>query len=459
MHSHDPRLELALAHHQSGRLAQAEAVYRQLLAEQPRNAPVLHLLGALAHQTGHHQAAIQLIQQATAIDDREPDWFNNLGEALRMLGRHAEAIDAYQAALRLDPAFPEAHNNLGTVLQNEGHLAEALACYDRAVALRPDYANARYNRARTWLSMGDFERGWAEYEWRWQRAEFLRPPRVAPEWNGEPLAGRRLLISAEQGLGDTLQFVRYARQFAAHEQVFVEVAPPLIPLLSQSGFGNLIGEGGALPPVDFQISMLSLPRVRGTTLATIPCDVPYLAGDASRIHAWRTRLAGLSGLKVGIHWHGNPRSPLEPWRSPPLAEFAPLASIGDVRLVSLQKGHGTEQIAHVAPRFAVHELGANFDTSGGAFMDTAAVIAAVDLVITSDSAVAHLAGAMGAPVWVLLPVSADWRWLRDRADSPWYPTMRLYRQTKLGQWRDVFDRVAANLAAERHDLIPRRHHA
>jgi hypothetical protein len=404
------------------------------------------LLGVVAHQTGHARQAVELISQAISLRGAVPAYYNNLGEAYRTLGQHAEAIAAYNHALVLDPHFAEAHNNLGTIYKNQGRLAEALACFDRAIACHGDYANARYNRALLWLSLGDYARGWPEYEWRWKRAEFRRPALDEPHWDGSPLGGRTLLVRAEQGLGDTVQFIRYVPLLQAQgNNLVVEVQAELVELLSQSGIGPLVPQQAPLPRFDVHASLLSLPSLLGTRLDTIPSTVPYLSASAARVLAWQRKLADRGRVTIGIAWQGNPRSPLEPGRSIPLAEFEPLARVPGVQLVSLQKGFGSEQIPALAGRFPVLDLSAQLDQAGGAFVDTAAVMRHMDLVITSDSAVAHLAGALARPVWVVLPAAAEWRWMRDRSDSPWYPTMRLFRQSRQADWSSVLGEVADEL--------------
>jgi tetratricopeptide (TPR) repeat protein len=444
-------LQRALECHRQNQLAEAERLYRQVLSAEPNNADALNLLGVLAHQTGHHQAAVALITHAIRLMPAVAAMHNNLGEAHRALADYPLAIVAYRRAIALDEHFAEAHNNLGTVWQLAGRPDEALAEFDRAIACRADYANPHYNRARLWLSQGDWSRGWPEYEWRWQRAEFVRPPQAAPDWDGTPRHDRRLLIRAEQGLGDTLQFLRYVRLLERQgTQVVTEVQPQLLPLLEKSGFASLVAQGEPVPAVDVQVALLSLPGLLGTTLDNLPAEVPYLSADAARVARWQTRLAALPKPLIAIHWQGNPRSPLEPLRSPPLAAFEPVARATGGTLVSVQKGPGVDQIAAIADRCAVVDLSAELDADG-AFLDTAAVVSLADLVITSDSAVAHLSGALARPVWVVLPCAADWRWLTAREDSPWYPTMRLFRQLERGHWTEVFARVAAEL--DRHDLI------
>ncbi len=446
MENIEARIDEGLAFHRAGQLAQAERCYREVLAVRPAHADALHLLGLLAHQTGHQQAAVDLIGRAIVVRPQAASFHNSLGEALRCLTRDDEAIAAYQRALQLDPDFAEAVNNLGTVYQNQGWLDLALQCYERALTIKPDYASAHYNRARVWLSQGDLRRGWAEYEWRWLRGDLQRPARAISDWDGTPLAGRTLLVEAEQGLGDTLQFIRYAPLLAAQaDRVVVEVQPPLLPLLATSGFTNVVGQGSSAPPCDVRISLLSVPRVLQTTIETIPRTVPYLRARADLVEHWRCVVHRIEGFRIGIHWQGNPRSPLEPWRSMPLACFEPVARVPGVRLLSLQQGFGSEQLEQLAGRFDVLWFDAQFDAAHGPFMDTAAVLVSLDLVITSDSAVAHLAGALGVPVWLLLPRSADWRWLHAGETSPWYPTLRLYRQQQLGQWADVFAQVANDL--------------
>ncbi len=447
MDTPEKTLEAALALHRAGRLAEAEAVYRQILAGAPQHPDALHLLGLVAHQQGDSRRAVELIGRAIGLHGNVAALHNNLGEAHRSLGEYPQAIAAYEQALRLDPNFAEAHNNLGTVLQNEGRLDEAVACFDRALIVQGDYANAHYNRARALLAQGNFAAGWPEYEWRWRCAEFRRPPLAQPEWDGSPLAGRRLLVRAEQGLGDTLQFIRYmpiVRRSGA--QVACQVQSELVPLLERSAVGPVLAADAPLREFDVHASLLSLPGLLKTTLDTIPADVPYLAAEPACVERWRAKLSEIDGFRVGVFWQGNPRSPLEPWRSIPLTAFEPIATTPGVRLVSLQKGFGAEQIGAVADRFAVFDLGPELDEQGGAFLDSAAVLTLVDLLITSDSAVAHLAGALGVPVWVVLPTAADWRWLQARDDSPWYPTMRLFRQQRQGDWSSVMRQVATALS-------------
>jgi Flp pilus assembly protein TadD len=427
-----------------GRGEEAVAAYRRALEIRPLYADACNNLGLALTEAGQPGEAEVVLRQAVRLRPAFADGHNNLGLALAAQGRFAEAETAYGEALRLNPGSVEAHTNLGSAYKEQGRLPEALACYQFALWLDPASPSAHWNRALAWLQAGDFERGWPEYEWRWRRKKSPPRPFRQPLWDGAPLAGRTILLHAEQGLGDTLQFLRYAPLVKARGGSAVLACPrSLLPLLSgASGIDRLVDEAGKLPDTDVHAPLLSLPRLFRTTLATVPAEVPYLTADASRVGHWREKLQGLPGRKVGIAWQGNPRHLWDRHRSAPLVAFAPLARVAGVSLVSLQKGDGAEQLR--AARLPVHELGEDLDREG-AFLDTAAVMQCLDLVVTVDTATAHLAGALGIPVWVALSTIADWRWLRDRADSPWYPTLRLFRQQRLGDWRPVFRRVARGL--------------
>jgi hypothetical protein len=296
-----------------------------------------------------------------------------------------------------------------------------------------------------WLLGGHFERGWPEYEWRWRGNEAVFAPLNQPLWDGSALEGRTILLHAEQGLGDTIQFIRYARLVRARGGTVVVACPtPLIQLLTGcAGIDQLIPQGSILPPFDVYAPLLSLPGILGTSLGSVPAEVPYLVADAELERHWREKLGPLRAFKIGIAWQGNPGYLGDSFRSIPLTHFATLARVEGVRLFSLQKGPGSEQLSALGDLFPVTDLGSQLDNATGAFVETAAVMKSLDLIITSDTAVAHLAGALGVPVWVALPAVPDWRWMLDRADSPWYPTMRLFRQTAWGQWESVFARLAS----------------
>lgn len=429
-----------------GRKDEAVASYREAVRLRPDYGEAYNNLGLALTETGKPEEAVILLRQAVRLRPQAPEGPNNLGLALAELGRFAEAEVAYHEALRLNPRYAEAHSNLGNTVKEQGRHEEALACYQMALWLDPKSVSTRYNRSLALLQAGDYEQGWKEYEWRWERPTM--PPRHThrPRWDGSPLDGRTVLLWAEQGLGDAIQFVRYAALVQAQGgRVVLECPPPLVPLFTScAGIDRLVAEGEALPEFDVQAPLLSLPRLVGTTLEDVPAHLPYLAAEPERVERWRQALGMVPGFKVGVVWQGNPRFQWDRHRSFPLACLAPLAAVAGVRLFSLQKGPGAEQVRRVSGNFIVHEL-EGLDAAGGAFLDTAAVMRCLDLVVTADTAAAHLAGALGVPVWVALAQVADWRWLRGREDTPWYPTLRLFRQERLGDWNDVFSRMADKL--------------
>jgi hypothetical protein len=371
---------------------------------------------------------------------------NNLGIACWRDGRLELARACYEEAMRLRPDFAEAVNNLGNTLRDLGNLDEAQALFVRALALKPDYVDAHWNRALLWLLRGDFARGWPEYEWRWRLPSLPERPFPQPRWDGGPLQGKTILLHAEQGLGDTFQFVRFARLVKQRgAKVVLVCQPALVRLLAGSpGVDHLAAQGSPLPAFDCHAPLLSLPGIFGTDLNSIPADGPYLRADPALVEHWRSRLATLPGFKVGIAWQGSGRNRSDSRRSPPLEVFEPLARVTGVRLISLQKGRGAERAAAVARRFPVEEL-PGLDEDHGPFMDTAAVLRNLDLVVCCDTALGHLAGALGVTCWLALMAVPDWRWLLGRDDSPWYPHHRLFRQNRPGVWGSVFNRIAKEL--------------
>jgi hypothetical protein len=328
-----------------------------------------------------------------------------------------------------------------------GDAAGGLTAFAEALRLRPDYPKARTNRALALLQTGDYEQGWREYEWRWRTDDFTLRDFGRPRWDGSSLKGRVILLHAEQGLGDTLQFIRYAPLVQQRGGVVVVEAPPrLLPLLGRCpGIDRLVARGAALPEFDVEAPLLSLPALFGTTAATIPAPIPYLSTDPQRGEHWSVELRALAEFKVGIAWQGSPTYRGDRQRSVPLRHFEPLARVPGVRLVNLQKGHGSEQLESVAANWGVVDLGPRLDEGAGAFEDTAAVMAQLDLVICSDTSVAHLAGALGVATWLALPLACDWRWGQKGETTPWYPAMRLFRQKHWGNWDEVFARMAAEL--------------
>lgn len=445
----DAYFNLGNALRELGRRDEAVDKFRQALQLRPDHTSACNNLGLTLTEAGRAEEAVEPLRKAVALQPKRKEGHNNLGLAYADLGRFAEAEACYQEALRLDPGYVEAHTNLGSACKEQGRLEEALACYQHALWLEPVSAIAHYNRSLALLQMGDYERGWPEYEWRWRRKQAQPRTFAQPRWDGNPLRGRTILLWREQGLGDTIQFVRYAALVQkAGGRAIVESPGCLLPLLTSCpGIDRLVAEKQRLPEFDVQASLLSLPALLKTTMNTVPATVPYLYAEAERVAFWRRRLGTGRVFRVGVVWQGNPYFRGDRHRSFPLASLAPLASVAGVQLISLQKEHGLEQLTAAARRFPLTVL-EGLDESGGAFMDTAAVMRSLDLVVTADTAAAHLAGALGVPVWLALSRAPDWRWGLTGETTPWYPTMRLFRQSQLGDWRSLFESMAARLRRE-----------
>ncbi|UFS72415.1 tetratricopeptide repeat protein [Geomonas sp. RF6] len=438
--SAEERLAEGIALHRRGMLPQSIACYRSLAGTHVALDALVNL-GAALDETGETAEAVACYREALALSPAHPLAHYNLGNALMKLGRHAEAVERFRSALLSAPGCREARLALGAALQAAGDLAGALRTFREATAEDPSDAEAHWYLSLALLSDGDFCEGWREYEWRWQKPSFTSLTRsfTEPLWDGSPLWGRRILLHGEQGLGDTIHFIRYAPLVAsAGGTVLVECQSrslkPLLERIPGVSSVSVLGEG--LPPFDLQIPLLSLPRLFGTAMETIPAQVPYLSPDPQRVSAWRERIGKDAGFKIGVAWAG--KAVPDPFRSCELSDLAPLAAIPETSFYSLQlgaEGRGTEGALPLADH-----TGAIRD-----FADTAALVSLLDLVISVDTSVAHLAGALGKPVFLMLPKACDWRWLRDRDDSPWYPTMRLFRQKEQGEWREVVREIAAAL--------------
>ena len=426
-----------------GQMADAAQCYRQALAVNPRHAEAHNNLGVILKDQGQPTEAAECFRRALVVSPDDANTHYNLGSVLKDHEQFAEAALCYRQVLRITPQHADAHHNLSIALTRVGLLEEALVHIEQTLRINPGQATALWQRSLLRLLMGDFTGGWQDFEERWTQPNVAARPLPRPRWDGSSLEGKTILVYAEQGLGDTIHFARYLPMVKARGgTVLFECQPSLARLLAGvAGADRLIPGGAPLPPYDVQVPLLSLPALFGTTLATIPAAVPYLYADPGLLEYWRRELAPVKDFKIGIAWQGSIDHPGDRYRSIPLTRFEILAQVPGTRLVSVQKGPGTEQLLTGA--FPIFDPGDRLET----FRDTAAVLMNLDLVITVDSAVAHLAGALGVPVWVLLPFTPDWRWLLERSDSPWYPTMRLFRQRRFGDWEDVFERVAANLPA------------
>jgi tetratricopeptide (TPR) repeat protein len=407
--------------------------YRQAVRLKVDSAEAYNNLGAALMRQDQRDQAVHCYLQALRHKPDYADVYSNLSIALREQGRLDDASTCAQHALRLNSGHLEAKNNLGSVLMELGRLEESLACFEQVLCQNPGHVEAHFNRALLWLLQGNWAQGWPEYEWRWQAKASLLSSYQQPRWDGSHLKGRKLLLVAEQGLGDTLQFIRYAPLLKERgASIIVCCQKALLRILkNMPGIDALVPEGAALPAFDVYAPLMSLPGILQTTPDTVPANVPYLSADADLCEQWRRELSLLDGFKIGIAWQGNPTYKRDRCRSIPFSHLESLSRLPGVRLLSLQKGLG--------------DLGSRIDEIAGPFMDTAAIMQNLDLVITSDTAIAHLAGALGVPVWLALSYSPDWRWLLDRQDSPWYPSMRMFRQARPGDWQELFQRVEAEL--------------
>jgi tetratricopeptide (TPR) repeat protein len=495
----------AITHARAGRHSEAEAILHEVLAHDPDNPYALYLLGECALLSDHPAEAVGLLTRALALRPAHRDSRLNLarallashrpaealgtlaplaadtslaaaqslrGTALEALGRPAEAILAFEHALTLDPTdaeallncgnayaeldqvdpaehhirralackpeLVEAHVSLGDLLIRAGKLPEAIAASAEAIALRPDFATAHWNQGVALLLSGDLPAGWHEYEWRKRNFPSAFASLPGPEWDGGPLCGRTVLVLAEQGLGDTIQFARYLPMLAhAGAQVVLRCAPSLVPLLGRiEGLQTCLR--GAEPAYDCWVDQMSLPLRFGTTLHTIPTPAGYLSPAPARAAAWDELLP--AGLRVGLVWAGNPLHSNDRRRSMPMQALAPLIAAGRSNLIGLQTGARAHDLARL---FGLPDFSGRLTDWG----ETAAAVSALDVVITVDTAVAHLAGALGIPVWLMLPHAPDWRWMLEREDSPWYTGARLFRQEWPGDWAGVAERVTAALVA------------
>jgi Tfp pilus assembly protein PilF len=473
--------------YKQGHFGEAAAYYKEALRLKPDYAEAHCNLGNVLECQGRLDDAIDHWQQAIKAKPSLAEAYNNLGNAFLRQGQFDQAECHCRQALDLQSDLAEAWTIIGNVRKHEGQFDEALSFFEKALSLDPQHGESHLNRALLWLLLGDFENGWPEFEWRWQTRGYRRYTFAQPYWDGSSLGKRTLLILGEQGLGDTMQFVRFVSCLERNGgKVIVKCQSGLVPLIVESlGAERVVKDAMPLPAFDVYTAFFSVPGVMEIRLTNVPANVPYLDAAPRLVNHWRKQLGkgqentecGVrskesedkqishsalpvshssstphSALRtphylVGIAWQGCPSYGFDRERSIPLQDFLPLAKIPGVKLVSLQKGPGMEQLrteeSNLQPAIDAPAL----DEESGAFMDSAAIMKSLDLVICSDTAIAHLAGGLGVPVWVALSFVPDWRWLLQREDCPWYPTMRLFRQKKYGCWDEVFERIAKELAS------------
>jgi tetratricopeptide (TPR) repeat protein len=429
---------------EEGRFADAETSYRAAIGLQSDHARAHNNLGCVLHMQGKLQDALVAYRRALDLDPGLPQANQNYAAIVRDAGALEHAAAAYLRHTAAHPDDAIAFNDLGNAYRELGRHQDALAAYGRALALAPGLAQAHFSRSFVLLLLGDYSAGWRDYEWRWRINAFNGPARrfSQPIWDGSRIERGTLLLHAEQGLGDTLQFARYASRAAERcETVILECQPELATLLRDTaGAGRVLAKGEPLPPFVAHAPLMSLPALFGTTLDDIPWSGPYVHADPERIAAWRGAIAE-PGLRVGLVWAGRPQQWDDRKRSISLDLLAPLARVPRVVFYSLQVGEAAAQAARPPESMRLVDVAARIKD----FSDTAAIVAGLDLVITIDTSVAHLAGAMGVPVWVLVAHAPDWRYHLERSDNPWYPTMRLFRQERDGDWSSAIERVAEAL--------------
>lgn len=448
---------LGIALRSQKRAHEAEAMFRHVLDIEPNYPLALNSLGLVLWSGKRLTEAEALYRSAIRIQPEFKEPHNNLGLLLLDLNKPDEAEATFRRALEIDAELPESHNNLGNALTQQGRVHEAITAYRRALALRPDYVAAKANLAQALLRVGQYEEGWDLYESRHDAVlgtHYVNRPAVPwPQWKGESLAGKSLLVWPEQGYGDLLQFCRYLPLIRARgvERLAIACAPPLQRLIaSLEGVDEVypLDGRGSIAPHDYWCFVMSLPHVFRTTMASVPARVPYLKAPAPLVDGWKERLPA-GGFRVGLVWAGDPRlhtpasNAFDQRRSMSMRMFLPILKVPGVTFVSLQKGETTQRQINDVPA-DLRPLDPMSDVQD--FADTAAIIECLDLVITVDTSVAHVAGALNKPVWILSRYDACWRWLYDRDDSPWYPSARLFRQIEPGNWDEVVERVTQALA-------------
>jgi Tfp pilus assembly protein PilF len=442
-------LARAQAATQARRFGEAAGICNDVLAVSPDNPQALALLGAIAAHTQDLDRGIALLEAAVAARPDVATWHANLGALYRMVYRVQDALTAGQESVRLDPQNADHLVNLSLAFADADNREHAVVCLLRAIGLQPEHADAHLALGQNLLALGEFAPGWLEYEWRnrTEAGKTALPAMTSAAWNGMRIPSGRLLMVGDQGYGDTIQFARYIPMLAERcEQLILGCSAEMAPLLAaMPGVAQYCHRWTDVPAHAAHCRLSSAPGLLHTSLETIPASIPYLFADPARVAVWRERLDArlpADTRRIGLAWIGRPTHPNDRRRSLPLARLAPLGTVGGASFVSLQKPLPQSDAASLSlfPGLA------DFSDELTDFGETAAVIANLDMVITADTAVGHLAGALGKPVWILLPKAADWRWLLGRSDSPWYPTARLFRQTIPGAWDQVIAEAAAALA-------------
>ena len=444
--------------HQTGRLTEAENVYRHVLSQAPRNPEALVYLGIALFDQRRFGESAGSYREALKLRDHFPIAWNNLGNSLRMIGDIDEAEFCFEKSLQQDPNYLSAYKNRGTLWVWSGEVERGLQWYEAGLKVKPDEPELHRNLGVIYLLLGDYDRGWNEYRWRWQMPGTSRPVRTAAQWMGEPIEGKSILLYPEQGRGDEMNFVRMARVLNhAGARVVLQCDPQMIPLMtSVSGVDALLPYGAAAPTTDFHASFIDAVDGWYQLTGELPHDPDgfqdlgthrgYLNVSDELVHYWyhwmeQNNLGDDGRLRVGIAWQGNPSHHADVYRSVALETFAPLAELANVRLINLQFGFGSEQIPGCSFANRIDILPDDMDTSGGAFTDTAAILKTLDHVVTTDTSLTHLAGALGVDTTLMLGKIPDWRWLQVGETTPWYPSLHLVRQQQIGDWSGVMTEI------------------
>lgn len=456
------RLQQAWRLHQSGEVFEAESIYRDVIAKDPRNAAAYVYLGIAQHDRKLFEDSIESYRVALKLQPQFPIAWNNLGNSLRMAGQFEEADGCFEQALRQNPSYLSPLKNRGTLWIWAGEIERGLEWYSHALRIAPDEPELHRNLGVIYLLQQRYAEGWHEYRYRWHFMPEVRVAGGGKVWEGEDPSGKVFLLYPEQGIGDAIQFVRAAHSLKlAGATTVVRCDPKLLPLFSSIGGIDMLvpdvlaAREMGVPDIHYQASFIDVvdrlygrTGVLATDFAASPiCSKAYIEVSETLSGYWRKQLK-FPGLKVGLCWQGNPDFHADVYRSVPLKRFAPLVDVPGVRFLSLQYGYGSEQLREVSFCGLVQKLPEGIDRSSGAFLDTAAIIRNLDLVITIDTSTAHLAGALGVPVWLVLGRVPDWRWREQGEVTAWYPTMRLFRQSQVGHWEGVFAEIALALSSE-----------
>lgn len=434
--------------HRQGQFSAAEQIYRQVLALEPHNPQAWCYLAMSAHDQERFDDALFAFRQSLTLDPLQPVAYQNMGKTFGRLRQFDESIACFDRAISLHPGYLNAYKNKARALFFQGNFAATETVHEQSLAIDPADAETRMSLGMLRLSRGDAS-GWRDYEWRYKTKDGALPQIPQPLWDGSSLAGKSIMLTPEQGLGDSIQFVRYASVLKQRYgcRVVFQCPRALTQLLANvPGVDEQVTIDSPTPKTDWFAPLIHVPAMLGHTPADFPSIGPYVHADARLSAEWRERLAPYQGRRIGIAWRGSAKHPADRMRSIALAEFAPLTAVPGIQWFSLQKGAGSEELPALAGSFKIVDLGSKLDDQTGAFVETAAVLKNLDLLIACDTAIVHVAGALGVPVWVALNNAPDWRWLQGRDDAPAYPTLRLFRQPRFGDWKTVFTSMAKPLA-------------